>query len=53
MVKALNGIPETIKTIEENISRKISDIACSNILFWYISSGKGKKEKKNNGTTSN
>ena len=44
MVKALNGIPETIKTIEENISRKISDIAGTNILSYIYSQARETKE---------
>ena len=31
-IKDLNISRDTIKVIEENISRKISDISCSNIL---------------------
>ena len=44
--KDLNVRPETIKTLEENISSIISDIACTNIFF-DISPQSGKQKKKN------
>ena len=44
-IKDLNVRLETVKTQEENLGSKISDIAHSNIFFWYISSNKGNKRK--------
>ena len=43
-IKDLNGRPNTIKILEENIGRKISDIAYSN--FYQISLPKQGKQKK-------
>ena len=45
LVKDLNVRPETIKTVEENIGSKISDIAHSSILL-DISPQAGKQKKK-------
>ena len=43
--KALNVSLKTIKILEEDIGRKISDTFSNNVFFWYISSGKGNKRK--------
>ena len=53
MDKDLNISHDTIKVLEENISRKISDIPCSNILSDISSQARDTKEKVNNRTTSN
>ena len=45
-IKYLNISRNTIKVLEKNTGRKISDIPCSNIFTAiYISEGKGGKEK--------
>ena len=44
-IKHLNVRTETIKTVEQNISSKISDIAHNNILS-DISPRQGKQKKK-------
>ena len=47
-IKDLNVRPETIKTLEENIGSKISDIACSNYVLSDISpQARETKEKIN------
>ena len=43
-IKVLNERHEAVK-LEENISSKLSEIALNNIIFGYISSGKGNKRK--------
>ena len=43
----------TIKVLEENIGRKISDIPCSNIFANISPRAREIKEKKPNRTTSN
>ena len=45
-IKDLHVRPKTTKTLEENLSSKISDIACSNILLDISSQGKQKKNKQ-------
>ena len=53
-IKDFNIRRRTTKLLEENMVGKLSEIALSNIIFWYISSGRGNKRKKlTNGTTSN
>lgn len=44
-VKDVNVIPEIIKILEENISSMLFDIGPSNIVFHYVSLGKGNKSK--------
>ena len=44
---------DTIKVLEENIGRKISDIPCSNIFTNTSSSTTDKEEGITNGTSSN
>ena len=51
-IKALNISCNTIKVLEENIDRKISDIAHSNILTDMSSKTRDIKERINNGTSS-
>ena len=46
-IKDLIVIPETVKVLEENIGSKISDIACSNILFDMSPQARETKEKIN------
>ena len=46
-INDLNVRPETIKILEENTSRKISDIACSNILLGISPQARETKEKMN------
>ena len=43
-INDLNVRPETIKILEENKSRKISDIACSNILLGISPQARETKE---------
>ena len=43
-IKDLNVISDTIKVLEENIGRQISDIPCSNI-FTYVPYSKGHNAK--------
>ena len=52
-IKDLNIYHETIKVLEENIGRKISDILCSNIFADISPRTREIKEKQSNGTTSN
>ena len=44
-VKYLNGRPETIKILEENIGRKISDIVHRNFLLDISPQARETKEK--------
>ena len=46
-IKDLNVRPEAIKTLEENISSKISDISCSNIFSYISSQARETKKIKN------
>ena len=46
-IKDLNISHDTIKVLEENISRKISDIPCSNIFTDMSPRTRGIKERKN------
>ena len=46
-IKDLNISHDTIKALEENIGRKISDITCSNIFTNIYSKGKEIKESIN------
>ena len=46
-IKNLNVRSETIKTVEENIGSKISDIAYSNILSDIPPQARGTKDKFN------
>ena len=47
-IKDLNISHNTIKVLEENIGRKISDIACSNILTVTSPKARDIKERINN-----
>ena len=47
-IKDLNVRSKSIKLVEENISSKISDISCSNILLAISSQARETKEKKIN-----
>ena len=51
-IKALNISCNTIKVLEENIGRKISDIPRSNILTDTSPKARDIKERINNGTSS-
>ena len=53
MIKDLNIICNTMKVLEENIGRKISDILHSNIFANITPKPSKIKENKKNGTTSN
>ena len=46
-IKDLNISCDTIKVLEENIGRKISDIPCSNIFTYMSPMTKDRKEKIN------
>ena len=46
-IKDLNVRPKTIKILEENIGSKISDTACSSILFDICPQARDTKEKTN------
>ena len=46
-IKDLNVSPNTIKVLEENIGRKISDIPCSNILIDTSPKARDIKERIN------
>ena len=50
--KRLNISRNTIKVLEENIGRKISDIPCSNILTDTSPKARDIKERITNGTSS-
>ena len=50
-IKDLNISHDTIKVLQENIGRKISDIPCSNIFTDMSPTARGIKER--NGTSSN
>ena len=52
-IKDLNISHDTIKVLEENIGRKISDIPHSNIFADISHKAQKTKEKITNGTTSN
>ena len=53
MIKDLNISRNTIKVLEENIGRKISDIPCRNILTDTSPKVRDIKERINNGIPSN
>ena len=46
-IKDLNISCDTIKVLEENIGRKISDISCSNIFTDMCPTARDKKERIN------
>ena len=52
-IKDLNVSRDTIKILEENIGRKISDIPCSNIFTDMSPRARDIKERINIGTISN
>ena len=52
-IKGLNIRSDTIKVLQENIGRKISDIPHSNIFTDTSSRARKIKGRINNGTTSN
>ena len=51
-IKDLNISRNTIKVLEKNIGRKISDIPRSNILIDMFPKARDIKERINNGTSS-
>ena len=46
-IKDLNIRPETIKLLEENIGKTISDVNHSRILYDFTSQSNGNKSKNN------
>ena len=46
-IKDLNITRDTIKVLEENISRKISDIPCSNIFIHMSLRARDRRERRN------
>ena len=51
-IKDLNISYDTIKVLEENVGRKISDIPCCNIFTDMSSRARDIKERVTNGTSS-